>query len=159
MQKSFVLQRNDEQLKVIFNEINALSDGQVHSGNYTIHKNGLLVHDKNNKSRDDTEESVIKQIVVPYDLRKNILYLAHELPSAGFLGMNKTMKHICKYFHWPNVNKDVKKYCKSCDVCQKMIKSKVNPCAPMVKPPIIGEAFSRISCDIDGPLRLTSKGN
>ena len=40
-----------------------------------------------------------------------------------------------------------------------MIKSTMKPFAPMVKPPIIGEAFSRISCDIIGPLRLTSKGN
>ena len=51
------------------------------------------------------------------------------------------------------MSKDVKKYCKSCDVCQRMIKSKMKPCVPMVKPPIIGEAFLRISCDIIGPLR------
>ena len=37
-----VLQTNDELLKVIFNEIYALSDGRVHYGNYTSYKNGFV---------------------------------------------------------------------------------------------------------------------
>ena len=34
--KLYVMQRNDEQLKVLFIEISALNEGQVHSCNYSI---------------------------------------------------------------------------------------------------------------------------
>ena len=85
----------------------------------------MLVHDKHEKLRDNSQESVSKQIVtvVPYDLRKNILYLAHELPCEGHLETKKILKRICKYLHLLKVNRDVKKYCKSCDMFQRMIKS------------------------------------
>ena len=97
-EKLCVMQRKDERLKVIFNEVKKLNEGQEHSYNYSIHKNGLLIHSMHDKLRDETDESVNKQIVIPFSLRKKILYLAHELPSAGHLGVNKTFRRICKYF-------------------------------------------------------------
>ena len=72
--------------------------------------------------------------------------------------MNKTLKRNFKYFYQPNVSKDLKKFCKSCDVCQRMVKSKMKLCAPVVKPPIIGESFLRVSCDIIGLMSIISKG-
>ena len=98
-EKLCVMQRKDEQLRVIFNEVKTLNEGQEHSHNYSIHKNGLLIHSMHDKLRDETDESVNKQIVIPFSLRKKILYLAYELPSAGYLGVNKTLKRICKYFY------------------------------------------------------------
>ena len=74
-EKLCVLQRNNEQLKVIFNEINALSNGQVHSGSYTIHKNGLLVHDKYDKLRDDI-----------FYLKKNKILLFNKKFLSQFCG-------------------------------------------------------------------------
>ena len=116
-EKLCVMQRNDEQLKVLFIEISAFNEGQVHSCNYSIHKIGLLIHSMHDRLRDDTDENLIKQIVIPFYLPKKILYLAHEFPVAGHLGMNNTLKHMCEYLYGPKVSEDVEKFCKSFDVC------------------------------------------
>ncbi len=46
---------------------------------------------------------------------------------------------------------------KTCDVCQKLSKSGWPTKAPMVAPPVINKPFQRISMDIIGPLRTTTK--
>ena len=38
-------------------------------------KMDLLIYDKHDKLRDDTEESVNKQVLVSHDLHKNILHM------------------------------------------------------------------------------------
>ena len=40
--------------------------GQIHSRNYSIHKNGLLIYSMHDKLRANTDENVVKQIVISF---------------------------------------------------------------------------------------------
>ena len=72
--------------------------------------------------------------------------------------MAKTQSRLLQYFYWPNLFKDVKEYCRTCDICQRIGKNNRKPKAPLITPPIISESFKHLSIDIVGPLKPTCKG-
>ncbi|KAJ8043962.1 hypothetical protein HOLleu_11292 [Holothuria leucospilota] len=49
----------------------------------------------------DEEWRIYHQIVVPRTYRREILSIAHEMPFAGHLGVNKTYHRILNHFYWP----------------------------------------------------------
>ena len=98
----------------------------------------------------------LQQIVVPVTLRQRILKLAHDGVMAGHLGSAKTVSRIFQHFYWPDLEKDVIRFCRSCDVCQRTIpKGKVGK-VPLGSMPMIAQPFSRVALDLIGPLPITS---
>ncbi len=51
---------------------------------------------------------------------ETVLELARAHPMAGHLGMEKTIKRIRDRFHWPGLDAEVKRFCRSCPTCQQM---------------------------------------
>lgn len=97
-----------------------------------------------------------QQVIVPRELRPQILALAHDQPMAGHLGATRTKHRIWQDFYWPFVSSDVKLYCKSCVTCQKTVdRGKVRP-VPMVSVPVVGEPFDKVAVDIIGPVKPAS---
>ena len=96
------------------------------------------------------------QIILPEMYRHDILKMAHDMPMAGHMGIERTLQRIRKRFWWPGVAKDVKNYVQSCPECQKVAKRPMK--VPLMKMPIIGKPFERIAMDIVGPLPKTSNG-
>jgi len=47
--------------------------------------------------------------------------MAHDAVMSGHQGQNKTNNRISKEFLCPGFSADVKRYCTSCDVCQRTI--------------------------------------
>jgi len=60
------------------------------------------------------------QIVVPKPLRAKILKLVHDIPAAAHFGMIKTKKRLEQHFYWPSMSEDIKRYTRTCDVCQEI---------------------------------------
>lgn len=95
---------------------------------------------------------VIKQLVVPRELRANVLKTAHDGVMSGHFGIRKTTDKILSQFYWPGLRRDVRNYCKSCDSCQKTVpKGRVGK-LPLGKMPLIDTPFSRIAIDLIGPM-------
>lgn len=108
----------------------------------------------------DEEWNVVFQIVVPPNCRVDVLCLAHAMPMAGHLGVNKTYQRILNHFYWPGIKKDVKQFCKSCHECQVVGKPNQKiPVAPLTPIPVVEEPFSRGIVDCVGPLPRTKTGN
>ena len=105
----------------------------------------------------DRPEEVIDQVVLPRSYRSNVLRLAHDVPMAGHLGRERTTKRILKRFFWPGLFQDVRKYCESCDACQRVAKKREK--VPLIPMPIMDKPFRRIAMDVVGPLPRTRKGN
>ena len=105
------------------------------------------------------EWRVVNQVVVPKQLRGEVLWLAHEGLLAGHLGINKTQQRILQHFYWPGLKTDVVTFCKSCLVCQMTGKPNQTPqVAPLVPKPVLDEPFSRVIVDCVGPLPRKGKG-
>ena len=85
--------------------------------------------------------------------------LAHDNPLAGLLGIRKIYDPILRHFFWPGLKGDVRRYCKSCRVCQ--VAGKPNqtiPPAPLYPIPVVCEPFERVLVDCVGPLPHTKSG-
>jgi hypothetical protein len=72
-----------------------------------------------------------------------------------FSGVSRTVKRLQMNYRWKHLKNDVKKYIKSCNVCQKN-KSHIKTKQPMLITSTVTKTFERICLDIVGP---TTGGN
>src|ERR1043165_2030263 len=97
------------------------------------------------------------QVIVPISLRVKIIRIAHDVPSSGHLGTQKTLDRVLRHFYWPGIYKFVRDYCRTCDVCQRLGKGAKKARAPLLNLPVIDKPFTRIAMDIVGPLETCEK--
>ncbi|GFO17419.1 gypsy retrotransposon integrase-like protein 1 [Plakobranchus ocellatus] len=112
--------------------------------------NGIIFRRANNKSD-------IDQIVLPKSIRQEVLQVCHDSPIAGHLGINATKKRVCSRFSWPGIIRDVNKYVKSCDVCQRNCNKLPN--LPIQIADIIDKPFDKVAIDIVGPMMMSDSKN
>lgn len=132
-----------------------LSDGSV---SWFSHDKGLLY--RHFQSPKVSDNKTIKQLVIPETLRRKVMTVAHDSILGGHLGTKKTIDRISSSFYWPGIQSDVKRYCQSCDMCQRTFpKGKVTK-VPLEKMPLIDTPFDRVAVDLVGPIfPVTDKGN
>ena len=105
---------------------------------------------------DNNPESRCMQLVVPEKHRSSVLKLAHESIMSAHLGIKRTESKVLAEFYWPGVHSDVKRFCRSCDVCQRTVpKGKITK-APLGKMPLIEVPFQRVAVDLVGPIEPRS---
>ena len=71
--------------------------------------------------------------------------------------MKRTSRKVL--FYWPGVQSDIKRFCRSCDICQRAVpKGKITK-APLGKMPLIEIPFQRVAVDLVCPIEpRTSSG-
>lgn len=74
------------------------------------------------------------------------------------MGTRKTSDRIVQAFYWPGINSDIRKYCQSCDHCQKVTPRGRTRKVPLGRMPVIGEPFKRVAVDLVGPISPLSDG-
>lgn len=97
-------------------------------------------------------------MVVPTKYRDDLLSLCHGNCWSGHLGVNKTKERLLGEYYWPGCFKDVERYVKSCDACQRVGKPGEKWKAPLKLVPLISEPFRRLVIDTVGPLPRTKSG-
>ena len=98
------------------------------------------------------------QLVVPSSLRHEVLINAHDLPTGGHLGVNKTYAKLRDRYFWPKMYMDVQHWCLSCEHCAKKKSPKQRQTAPLLPIPVEAP-FEKVSCDISGPWPVTHNNN
>ena len=66
------------------------------------------------------------------------------------------MDRILNHFFWPGMKDDVRRFCLSCDICQRNINKGCVPKVPLGKMPLIDTPFKRVEVDIVGPIHPPS---
>ncbi|XP_033099549.1 uncharacterized protein LOC117103147 [Anneissia japonica] len=100
---------------------------------------------------------MFRQIVVPQPYREQVLKIAHESILGGHQGAKKSSDRVLAFFYWPGVISDVKRYCKSCDICQRTIPKGLLKKVPLGGMPLVDTPFDRVAMDIVGP--RSGRGN
>ena len=93
------------------------------------------------------------QLIVPQQYRTLVMKLAQESVMAGHLAIKRTMQKVLSEFYWPGINSDIKRFCQSCDICQRTIPKGKIVKAPLGKMPRIDVPFRRVATDLIGPLK------
>ena len=154
------LQKSDPSLQKYFDLAeNTLNEKKVKNGSYSFSLcNGKLIRKFRQKG------VVYTQLIVPTCLRNRILSLSHDTPLGGHCSIKKTNFLLTQSFFWPGISNDVKKYCNSCDICQKTRSKGRNIKAPLQTHDFsdtknITLPFSKIAIDIVGELPMTTNKN
>ncbi|XP_037508775.2 uncharacterized protein LOC119385403 [Rhipicephalus sanguineus] len=66
----------------------------------------------------------VMQLMVPEELKSTVLKLGHDSIRAGHQGIKNTFEKITEEFFWIGVWSDVRRYVKSCEVCQRAVVKK-----------------------------------
>lgn len=98
------------------------------------------------------------QLVVPTALRHEVLVNAHDLPTGGHLGINKTYAKLRDRYFWPKMYMDVQHWCLTCEHCAMKKSPKQRQTAPLLPIPVEAP-FDKVSCDISGPWPVTHNNN
>lgn len=98
------------------------------------------------------QDQATSQLVVPMKYMTTVLQLAHETLMAGHFSTKKTSSRILSEFWWPGCQADCGRFCKSCDMCQRIYPKGKVPKAPLGDMPLVDIPFQRIAVDIVGPL-------
>ncbi|XP_058869672.1 uncharacterized protein LOC131720990 [Acipenser ruthenus] len=99
----------------------------------------------------------VKQLMVPPSCRPEVMRLAHDVPFAGHLGVDKTRDRILTRFYWAGLYTEVAKYVATCPECQRVAPGRMRP-APLVPLPIVSTPFERVAMDIVGPVLPSDSG-
>ncbi|KAG9282328.1 hypothetical protein AMEX_G970, partial [Astyanax mexicanus] len=99
-----------------------------------------------------------KQVVLPNSWVPRVLYSLHNTLTGGHLGVAKLRDKVRRRFFWPGWSKDVKEWCRVCEVCATHKIVGKTPRAPLM-PSVATRPFQRIALDIVGPLPVTATGN
>ncbi|XP_046686615.1 uncharacterized protein LOC124372281 [Homalodisca vitripennis] len=98
------------------------------------------------------------RIVVPKDLRRQVLAECHDEPTAGHQGVLKTYNRIQQLYYWPKMRKDVATYVSRCSVCQRVKYDQNLPSGNMGCRRGIKAPWQMIAADLMGPLPRSMKG-
>lgn len=140
------LPQNDEDARKLLLEVD----------NYVLDDNGLLYHISVPPPR--TKQDPVVQLVVPRDLRHEIIYHCHDSPLAGHFGLQKTYAKIRTRYFWKGMYRDCEVWIRSCIDCS-MKKSPRTSKTPICLPIPVSGAFDRLAVDAVGPLPETHAGN
>ena len=125
---------------------------------YFFYRQEMLYRKWSPREADGGDVRTCVQLVLPRKCLPAVLKLAHDVPTAGHLGITKTKDRILQRYYWPGVFRDVAQYCRTCEVCQRS-QLKHPAKAPMMPMPLIKTPFKRIAMDIVGPLARTKRGH
>lgn len=97
------------------------------------------------------------KLVLPSELRQQALFNSHDVPQAGHLGVEKTLRRLSLKYYWPNMLREVANYVRKCAVCQRCKVEQAVPVGLMGKR-ILEQPWDTIAGDIMGPLPTSKNG-
>ena len=98
-----------------------------------------------------------RRMVVPAQLRRQILLENHSAVFSGHFGPKKLMQQVSQHYYWPGMRGDVYQVCKSCVTCLST-QGHERRSRPPLKCIDVGEPFECVGMDIK-EFDMSSKGN
>jgi hypothetical protein len=98
------------------------------------------------------------QLVVPDQLKDQVLHQMHGVLLSGHLGCKKTREKLLQRFYWYGVRDDVNNWISKCDTCGAIKSPSKSPKAPLGQM-AVGAPLDRLATDVLGPLPRTPRGN
>jgi len=100
------------------------------------------------------------RVYLPSDgsLRAKVLHECHDAPLSGHLGTAKTIHAVTRSFFWPEMQKDIVQYVRSCDSCQRNKPSHSRPAGLLQPLPVPEAPWTDLSMDLITSLPRSKAG-
>lgn len=105
-----------------------------------------------------SEDPAVPLLVVPRELRHDVLARSHDDAFGGHLAFDKTYGRIARRYFWFDMYTDVRRHVETCVVCQQR-KTPRRPGAGLLQPIVVTEPWSTVAMDFVGPLPQSRGGN
>ncbi|KAJ9534185.1 hypothetical protein QJQ45_007005 [Haematococcus lacustris] len=92
-------------------------------------------------------------------LRTDLLCEAHDVPTAGHLGRDKTYLRLSRLVYWPRMAAAVHDYIRTCTLCQRNKSSTTKPFGLLQPLPVPQHRWEQVSMDLITQLPVTSAGH
>ncbi|KAJ9525353.1 hypothetical protein QJQ45_003238 [Haematococcus lacustris] len=92
-------------------------------------------------------------------LRTDLLCEAHNVPTAGHLGRDKTYLRLSRLVYWPRMAAAVHDYIRTCTHCQRNKSSTTKPFGLLQPLPVPQHRWEQVSMDLITQLPVTSAGH
>ncbi len=101
------------------------------------------------------------QVVVPAnsDLREKIIRLAHSSVFSGHGGVPRTLHQVLRFFWWPKVRRDVRKFIRSCPSCQAVKARRTKQLGALMPLPIPDQKWWTVTMDFVTDLPPSNNGH
>ncbi|KAG8181115.1 hypothetical protein JTE90_029148 [Oedothorax gibbosus] len=120
-------------------------------------KEGLLMC-TDRKANFNDRSQILKKLVVPLTLVKEVLGLVHDSITNAHQGFQRTLRRVREQYYWANMFNRVLNYVKTCPSCAGKKGHRGQKLPPLQRVPITNRPFEKIAMDAVGPLPLTSRG-
>lgn len=97
-------------------------------------------------------------LVIPEHERDSILVEYHDAPTAGHLGVERTLDRMKSKYYWPGMRQTVAAHLKRCVECQRYKADNRKP-AGLLQTPATNRRFEVVAVDLFGPLPETAEKN
>ena len=125
---------------------------QIIKGNAKYFKKRYFIYIQYSSSKVEYGKLFV-QHVVPQQYGKIIMKLANESMISAHIAVKRTIQKVLpEFFFWPGIASDIKRYCHSCDICQRTIAKGKNARVPLGSMPIIDTTFKRVAIYLVSPL-------
>ncbi|CAC5426773.1 unnamed protein product [Mytilus coruscus] len=98
------------------------------------------------------------QCLVPKQLRKNVIFQAHDCILSGHFGSKMTVQKLLQKYYWYNLKEEVNNYIMRCDICEANKFSQKKPKVPLGSL-LTGAPLDCLATDIFWQLPTTSRNN
>lgn len=145
-------QQADQKLQRIIHSLQTKSTVEtINKRNPFILINGILYKIRNcNKHYNQRIVGGRHLLVIPRSMQNKLLEWAHDHPTAGHGGQQKTLYRLSTRVYWESMRKDVINYIAACHNCQKFKYNNAPTAGPMQQH-VVNEPWHTIGMDIMGP--------
>ncbi|CAM4822352.1 unnamed protein product [Rotaria magnacalcarata] len=95
-------------------------------------------------------------VIIPKTMQNKLLEWAHDHPTTGHGGQQKTLFRLTTTIYWESMRKDVFNYISACQLCQQFKYNNAPTASPM-QLHSVNEPWHTIGMDIMGPLPTTAR--
>ena len=102
----------------------------------------------------------VQRVCIPRvnEILSILLHDCHDSLLGGHLGVDKTLAYAQRHFYWPKMEKDVREYVESCQLCQQCKSQNICPAGLLQPLPIPEKRWESMSMDIITHLPLSTNG-
>jgi len=125
---------------------------------YTVRRGKLFRHVLHSTDFRETSANEQWKECVPKAERAAIMGRIHDHPTAGHLGIAKTIARAAERYYWPRMFADVARYVRTCENCLAHKASQERPAGLLHATPI-KTPWEQVSIDLVGPLPRSTDGH
>lgn len=125
---------------------------------YQIRNGRLIRHILHDLNFTETPAQDQWKFCVPREQRGKIIQEYHDKPTAGHLGIAKTIARIARRYYWPGMFRDIAKYVRSCTNCLAHKAEQRKPAGLMHANPV-QRPWEQVTVDLIGPLPRSRQGH